>query len=532
VRSIISHIASILILSVFAYVLADSQSVRRTFGFDPARYPPDTTINCHHKDVIATWFTAPVTGSIDTIFWLSGDTIGASDSTLYMRSHASRVSASYGPGVNYPAPPIAWGYFANTNDPDRGIAAFPEDATPPDTTTWTSTVPSWPFPSKWPFRNSIWAWGASVTDHPAIVNAVAMMDMGQDLYVTAGQTFFVSFRIKGPAPHVNDLPTQFRASHSHVPFPAHDWIFFEHDSVLNPSAPKGWWVVGGVNFNIWYSMAVPPVSFNVPLHGRWNLVSIPVEVGTDSVSAILPTATSNAFRYAGGKYEYGSTMKHGTGYWLTFPPSGNINFSGIPIADDTIDVNAGWNLIGTLGAIIPPSWITSIPSGIVTSNFWGYDGAYIVAAMLTPGNGYWVKANQSGKLILSASGSVASPLAKIIIQADNELPPPPPDGEIPNPKPQTPNHFTLEQNYPNPFNPSTDIRYQIADRSHVILQIFNLLGEEVARLVDESQDAGYKSVRWSAGEIASGVYFYKLTTVNASDRSRTFVQVRRMVVLR
>jgi len=475
-----------------------------------------------------------VTGTIDTILWLSGDTIGALDSTLYGRVSESRVSASFGPGVNYPPPPVAWGYFLNTNDLDRGIAAFVEDGTPPLTSSWRSTVPSWPLPSTWPFgRASIWCCdGFSITDHAGSVNTVAMSNTGQEFNVTAGQTFFVAFRIKGPVAHVDDLPTQFRASHTHVPFPAQDWIFFEHDSVLNPSAPKGWWAVGGVNFNIWYSMTVPPASFDLPLHGRWNLVSIPVEVGTDSVSALLPTATSNAFRYAGGRYEYGSTMKHGTGYWLTFPPSGNIQFSGIPITDDTIDVNAGWNLIGTLGGPISPSWITSTPPGIVTSNFWGYDGAYFVAATLTPGNGYWVKANQSGKLILSTSGSAASPLAKIVIQPGNELPPSPPDGEIQNPKSQILNRFALEQNYPNPFNPSTDIRYQIADRSHVILQIFNLLGEEVARLVDEVQDAGYWSMRWGAGEFASGVYVYKLTTVTASDPSRTFVEVRRMVVLK
>lgn len=519
-RSIASHIASIFIASVLMLVPAKPQSVHRIFGWPPTSFPSDTTINLHHKDVIGSWFTAPATGIIDSIFWMCGDTIGAGDSTAFLRWHASRISVAYGPGINYPPPPVAWGYFINTNELDGGIAAFPEDA--PPGASWTSTIGGGQT-TQGLSLNGIWCCnGFPMEIHPGL-NHAAVVDGVSVFGVTQGQAFFLSLKIKGE--HADDLPTQFRASHTNVPFPAHDWIFFEHDSVLNPTAPKGWWAVGGVNFNFWYSMTYYAQSFTLPLHGRWNLVSIPVELESDSAKTILPTATSSAFRYVAGKYEYGSTLKHGTGYWLTFPPSGNIGFNGIPITDDTIHVATGWNLIGTIGLTIAPSWIRSVPPGIVTSNFWGYDGAYFVAGTLTPGNGYWVKANQSGKLILSSSGSAASPLGKIAIVAGNDLPPPPPDGEIPNPKSQIPNHFGLEQNYPNPFNPLTDIRYQIADRSHVILQIFNLLGEEVARLVDEVQDAGYKSVSWVATDAPSGIYTCRL-------RAGAYIEVRKMLLVR
>jgi len=85
--------------------------------------------------------------------------------------------------------------------------------------------------------------------------------------------------------------------------------------------------------------------------------------------------------------------------------------------------------------------------------------------------------------------------------------------------------FALHQNYPNPFNPVTDVKYQIAERSYVLLRIYDVLGREIATLVDEVQDAGYKSVKWEAVNVPSGVYFYRLQTGN-------FVDVKKMILMR
>lgn len=93
-----------------------------------------------------------------------------------------------------------------------------------------------------------------------------------------------------------------------------------------------------------------------------------------------------------------------------------------------------------------------------------------------------------------------------------------------------PRDFALEQNYPNPFNPSTTIRFALPERAAVKLEIFNILGERVATLLDESLAAGEHHAEWngrgnSGGTVGTGIYFYRLTAGTQSE-------IRKMVLLK
>jgi hypothetical protein len=88
-----------------------------------------------------------------------------------------------------------------------------------------------------------------------------------------------------------------------------------------------------------------------------------------------------------------------------------------------------------------------------------------------------------------------------------------------------PTVFGLDQNYPNPFNPSTTIRYQLPQDVRVTLKVYDLLGREVATLVDDVQGAGYRAVEWNSTGMASGVYFFRLD-------AGSFSAIRKMVVLK
>jgi beta-glucuronidase len=88
-----------------------------------------------------------------------------------------------------------------------------------------------------------------------------------------------------------------------------------------------------------------------------------------------------------------------------------------------------------------------------------------------------------------------------------------------------PQEFSMSQSFPNPSNPSSTISYGIPTRSHVVLSVFNTLGQKVADLVNGDEEPGFYSVRFDATGLASGVYFYRL-------RAGSHVQTRKMIVVK
>lgn len=83
-----------------------------------------------------------------------------------------------------------------------------------------------------------------------------------------------------------------------------------------------------------------------------------------------------------------------------------------------------------------------------------------------------------------------------------------------------PDQFSLAQNYPNPFNPTTDIQFALPVGSNVKLTVFNTLGQEVTTLTNEHYPAGHHVVQWDAGDVPSGIYFYRLETANFNDMKK------------
>ena len=88
-----------------------------------------------------------------------------------------------------------------------------------------------------------------------------------------------------------------------------------------------------------------------------------------------------------------------------------------------------------------------------------------------------------------------------------------------------PQHFSLRQNYPNPFNPSTNIEFTLTQPGFVSLEIYDILGQQIKRLVGDNMDAGRYSIKWDGknelgSEVPSGAYFYKLTAADFSNTKK------------
>ena len=152
------------------------------------------------------------------------------------------------------------------------------------------------------------------------------------------------------------------------------------------------------------------------------------------------------------------------------------------------------------------------------TNKWDDDPADVVVLW---NDGYFNQQNQLVMLGLSWFGNVDPPkpknnFVKIFNIGINA---------IPENQQSHPSTFMLSQNYPNPFNPTTNIVYTVPHRAHIKLTVYNILGEEVATLVDEEKAPGEYTVTFDGSRLASGVYFYRL-------HAGRFNETREMVLVK
>jgi photosystem II stability/assembly factor-like uncharacterized protein len=164
-----------------------------------------------------------------------------------------------------------------------------------------------------------------------------------------------------------------------------------------------------------------------------------------------------------------------------------------------IDKNNGW-IVGEGGSIYSSS-----------------DGGLTWKGLNTPTTG-WLRdmaISNDGK-----SGFVVGDVGVVLKLSGGLINTIKPEGQV-----VTPNRLILEQNYPNPFNPSSTIRYSLPNRSHVTLDVFNTLGQQVAELVNGDVSPGNHEVKFDGSNFASGVYFYRLTAGN-------YVSTKKLILLR
>lgn len=174
---------------------------------------------------------------------------------------------------------------------------------------------------------------------------------------------------------------------------------------------------------------------------------------------------------------------------------GGANFSGSTTHEIIYQAGNGGNQI-TL------SW--AFPEG-VTAQLEDFLGGVVVNQAMSDSGTYTVTNLAVNKLKMTVTFDNVTSVA----QFDDPLP----------------GSFRLLQNYPNPFNPATTIAYTLPKNGHVRLSVFDVLGREVALLVDTAKPVGNHQLSFDASELSTGLYFYRITT-------GTFRQTRRMLLLK
>jgi len=149
------------------------------------------------------------------------------------------------------------------------------------------------------------------------------------------------------------------------------------------------------------SQSPPDIEITVTYQSDWNLVGLPIEVEDALYTVLFPESIEGTLFSFDNGYNLEISLIQGEGYWLRFSESGSTTITGAPIVELTILLSAGWNLISGITSSFNISNIQDPDEIIISSTVYGFtpDG-YVNANILEPGKGYWIRANNSGSIIL------------------------------------------------------------------------------------------------------------------------------------
>ncbi len=308
-----------------------------------------------------------------------------------------------------------------------------------------------------------------------------------------------------------------------------------------------------------------PQEDTISVHAGWNMIGS----GTDDVpaSVIQPVGTtiiSQYYAYSNG-YKTADTIRMGKGYWIKVSSSGKLAFSGSPytktigVSESSLESSGSFNTLTITDAQGQSTklYFGNNPKGTVSLDWYDLPpsppiGVFDIRFSSQKLLGV-VNDDEINDLPLQISGavyplevkwSVVHPQFSTVLEGDNKETIMKGDGSVVLKNAAAPvavkvvgllaapKEFSLALNYPNPFNPTTTIKYQLAAESKVSLRVYNELGQVIATLVDGTQAAGFRSIDWNAGNNASGVYFYRLEASDVAHPSRSFVQVRKMLLMK
>ncbi len=201
----------------------------------------------------------------------------------------------------------------------------------------------------------------------------------------------------------------------------------------------------------------------------------------------------------------GSTGQHVTVSWSA---NSECDLSGYYLYRKVLPDQSQYFLIATLGA----STTSYVDNECTVRTGTGGQYAY-----------YYAKAYDVASRVSGPSDTAYKPVNYTPGIANNE-----------GPKPAIrpiPDEFGLSQCYPNPFNPSTRLKYQLAQDSHVVLILYDVLGRQVRNIVDEEQPAGFYELTVDGSPLASGVYFARFVASDQSGNTK-FIGVNKLVLLK